>query len=89
MDSLKQQQQQNTKCMGFLGQGHWKWNEKLYLNESYHHANFDIYHIYSVWENPNVKVFDKLRHLTEKKTLLIISLEYTSELHWSYCTWSF
>ena len=33
----------------------------------YHHANFDIYHIYSVWENPNVKVFQKPRHLTTQK----------------------
>ena len=31
--------------------------------------SFDIYQIYGVWVNPNVKlkVFDKLRHLTNEK----------------------
>ena len=27
---------------------------------------FDIYHIYGVWVNPNVIVFDKPRHLTDQ-----------------------
>ena len=31
-------------------QGHWKWYERVKLNEFYHHAKFDIY-IYSVREN--------------------------------------
>ena len=38
-------------------QGHWKWYEWVQLNEFYHDADFDIYHIYSVQENHNVKVF--------------------------------
>ena len=49
------------------GKGHWKWNEQVQLDEKYHHENFDIHHIYSVRENPNVKVFDMLRHLTYKE----------------------
>ena len=39
-------------------QGHWKWYAWVKLNEYYHHAKFDIYHVYSVWENRNIKVFD-------------------------------
>ena len=31
--------------------------EWVKLNEQYHHARFDIYHIYSVTENHNVKSF--------------------------------
>ena len=50
------------------GQGHWKWYEQVKLNEEYHHAKFDIYYIHGVWENPNVKVFDKPRHVTDQKT---------------------
>ena len=47
-------------------QGHWnskseKWYEWVKLGEYYHHANFDIYHIYNVWENCNVKVFATYR----------------------------
>ena len=38
-------------------QGHWKWYEWIKLNEYYHQAKFDIYHIYGVWDNQNVKVF--------------------------------
>ena len=34
-----------------------------------HHAKFDIQHIYGVWENPNVKDFDKPRDLTPTKNL--------------------
>ena len=30
---------------------HWKWYEWAKLNEYYHHAMFDSYHIYSVWKN--------------------------------------
>ena len=46
------------------------------LNEYDHHAKFEIYHIYGVWENSMVKVFDKPRHLIDQKR--IISLEYFS-----------
>ena len=46
------------------GQGHWKQYEKVKLSEWYRHAKFDIYRIYGVWVNPNVKVFEKTRHLT-------------------------
>ena len=38
-------------------QGHWKPYEQVKLNEYYLHAKFDIYHIYSVRENCNIKVF--------------------------------
>ena len=49
-------------------------------------VSFDIYHIYGVWENPNVvKVLDKPRHLINKKKKKIIFLEYTPDLHKSYC----
>ena len=37
-------------------QGHWKWYEWVQLNEHYHHTKFDIYLIYTVQENRNVKV---------------------------------
>ena len=40
-------------------QGHWKWYESVKLNDYYHHAKFDIYHMYSVRENCNVKLFAK------------------------------
>ena len=50
-----------------LYQGHWKCNEQVKPNVYYHHAKFDIYNIRSVWENPDAKVFDKPRHLTDKK----------------------
>ena len=38
-------------------QGHWKGYEWVKLHEFYHHAKFDIYHIYSDQENLNVKFF--------------------------------
>ena len=38
-------------------QGHWKWYEQVKLNEWYHHATVDIYHIHSVQEYRNVNVF--------------------------------
>ena len=34
-----------------------------------HHAKFGINHIYDVSENPNVKIFDKPRHLTDQKNV--------------------
>ena len=49
------------------GKGHWKWYQQVALNESYNHAKFDIYYIYGVWKNPNVKVLDKPPHLTDQK----------------------
>ena len=33
------------------------------LSEFCNHAKFDIYNIYSVWENNNVKVFATYGHL--------------------------
>ena len=35
-------------------QGHWQWYEWVKLNEYYHHALLDIYHIYRVQENCNL-----------------------------------
>ena len=35
------------------GQGHWKWFERIKLNE-YHHPKFNIYQVYGVWGNPSV-----------------------------------
>ena len=46
---------------------------------------FDIYHINNVWVNPYAKVFDKPRHLTKKK-MLIIFLEYTPVTQIILCT---
>ena len=40
----------------------------------YHHAKFDIYYIYGVWANPSVKVLDKPRHLTKRKTYKLLPL---------------
>ena len=50
------------------GQGHWKWSEQVKLNKSNHHATYDVCHIYGVWDNPKVKVFDKPRHLTDQES---------------------
>ena len=47
-------------------QGHCKWYELVKLNEYYHRAKFDIYHIYSVQENCNIKVFATYRHLASQ-----------------------
>ena len=38
-------------------QGQGKWYVEVKLNEYYHHQKFDIYHILSVQENHNIKVF--------------------------------
>ena len=70
------------------GQGHWKWYEQVKLSEQYQHAKFEIPHIYSVWVNPNVKVFDKPRQMTNEKHV-IISLEDTPESYKAYCAQSF
>ena len=45
-------------------QGHWKWYEWVKMNNYYYHAKFDIYHIYSVRENQNFKVFATYGHST-------------------------
>ena len=37
----------------------WKLYEQVKLKDYYHQAIFDIYHTDGVWENPDVKVFDK------------------------------
>ena len=39
------------------GQGQWIWFEWVKCNEKYDHVKFDIYHIYSFWENCNNEVF--------------------------------
>ena len=46
--------------------GHRKLYEWVKLNEYYHHAKFDIFHIYSVRENCNIKVFDTYTHLADQ-----------------------
>ena len=43
------------------GQGHWKCNEQVKLNEYYDHTKFDSYH------NFDVKVFDEPRHVPHQK----------------------
>ena len=43
-------------------QSHWKWYKWVKLNEYYHHAKSDSYHIYNVQENSNIKVFAMYRH---------------------------
>ena len=45
---------------------------------------FDSYHIYGIWVNPDVKVFDKPRYLTNKN-MLIISLKYTPVTQITLC----
>ena len=47
-------------------QGHWKWYEWVTLSEYYHHAKFDIYHIYSVREKCNIYVFATYGHYISK-----------------------
>ena len=54
-------------------QGHWKWYEWVKFDEYYHHAKFDIYHIYSVLENHNIKVFATYQQLTASLTPIITS----------------
>ena len=46
-----------------LNQDHLRWYEWVFkLNEYYHYSKFDIYHIYSVRENRNIKVFAAYGH---------------------------
>ena len=47
----------NTAVTLKYGHGHWKWYEQVKLNKQCHHAKFDIYYIYRVQENCNIKVF--------------------------------
>ena len=49
------------------GQDCQEWSEQVKLHEQYHYAKFDIHHIYGVWENPNVEVFIRPRHLVDPK----------------------
>ena len=56
---------------------HWKWYEQETLNEQYHHAKFDIYHIYAAWENPNDTVFNKPRHVTDQKHVNYLPSSWT------------
>ena len=56
--------------MTLKNQGHWKWYEWVKLNMYYHHAKFDIYHIYSVLENHNIKVIATYVH-SASLTLII------------------
>ena len=62
------------------GQGHWKWYDQVKVNEEQQYAKFDFNHIYGVWEDVSVEVFDKPRHLTD---------EYIPESHKSHCPWTF
>ena len=50
----------------------------------YNYEKSDTYHIYGVWVNSNVKVFNKNRHFTHGK-MLIFSLKCTPETHKLYC----
>ena len=49
----------SVKTVWHCREDHQKCNEQVTPNVWYHHAKFHIYHIQGVWENPNVKVFDK------------------------------
>ena len=53
------------------GHGHWKWHEQVKLNEQYHHAMSNIYQIYSLQENCNVKVFAMQGNHLASQTLII------------------
>ena len=44
-----------------------KCNEQVKLTMKHHHAKFDVCYIYDVWENPNIYVVCKPRHLTNQK----------------------
>ena len=70
----------NTAVTLKYNQGHWKWYGWVKLNEYYHHAKFDIYHIHSVQENCNVKVFATYRHLVSQP-----DTNHYTDLHFS-CT---
>ena len=65
--------------------GHWKWNEQVKLNEQYRHAKFDIDHIYGIWENPNVRVFDKPRHFSNQKHINYLTWTHSRVAHIILC----
>ena len=52
-------------------QGHRKWYEWVKLNKYYHHEKFDIYHVYSVWENRNIKLLPHMDNQPAGLTLII------------------
>ena len=60
-------------------QGHWKWYEWIKLNEYNHHARFDVYHIYNVWENYDVKLLPQTD--TQPASCLTLSITQTHILH--------
>ena len=62
------------------GQGHWKWYEQVKLKVKYYYAMFDICYIYGVWINPNVKVFNKPKHLTNTTE----TTKQKHNTHWSH-----
>ena len=35
---------------------HWKWHKQVKLSEEYHQEKSDIYYLYCVWKNCNIKV---------------------------------
>ena len=61
--------------------GHWKWYEQVKLNKKCHHAKFDIYHIYGVWINPNIKVFDKPWDLINENMLSLFNTHHSHTYH--------
>ena len=67
------------------GQGHWKWYEQVKLNEEYHHAKFDIYQVYGIWINPNVKVCNKPWHLTDQNYVYYLPWIHTSVIQITLC----
>ena len=71
----------NTALTLTYGQGNWKWYEQVKLNEQHHHAKFDIYHICGVWVNPNVKILNKPRHLTNEKQLSPLNIHQSHTNH--------
>ena len=61
-------------------QGHWKWYEWVKLYECYHHVKFDVYHVYRVGENRNVKVFATDGHSAGRpNTHHYIDLQFSSD----------
>ena len=65
-------------------QDHWTC-EQVKLSENYHHAKFDICHIYSVRENRNIKVSATYRHSSDKPagqpTTLTLIITYAPNFH--------
>ena len=57
----------NTAMTLKYGHSHWKWYDYVKHKVQYQHVKFHISHIYGVWANPNVKVFNKPT-LDQRKT---------------------